>query len=520
VSNSSNSSTTTANQAAESEPTAATAVGSGLLGWLAFAGIAVALAVFITAGLLRASWMPPTLPMPAGGPPWELNVHVPSHDVFWPLWIAGALATAGVVAGLIAARRGRPVPLRALLVLAVLAVGALAALPPVGTTDPLDYAVYGHIVMLGHNPYTMTPYRYFLATHTAGIPADWQHTVSVYGPLATGEQYLASLLGGASLAKTVFWLKLGNVIAFAAIAFAADRLFRRDRAARVRAHLLWTANPLIIWSAIAGGHLDVLAAALGVAGLLILDRRGLQRPVLAAVAAGVCIAAAADIKADYALFGLAIVWSLWRQPRQLAAAAAGALAVLVPSYGFAGKYAIKALTVRASTGLGWGFYKLIFQNVGIPLRYVVPTAAVLLVPVTWLALRRLPEGFGNRPAVRAALALSLAWLLVWPHQYAWYSIMAICVLMLFPASRLDWPAVAWLSVETIADMPGLGFGQNRLLGHLLAHIEGILVSKVEPVVMILALTGLVIWCSTRHWNSVEADMPHALATEPASTPAA
>jgi hypothetical protein len=516
----SNSSTTTASQPAQSEPAAPGARGSGLLGWTAVAAITTALAVFIVAGLLRASWMPPPLPVPSGGPPWQLNVHVPPHDVIWPLWVAGALATAGVVAGLVAARQGKRVPLRVLLVLAGLAIVALTLVPPIGTTDPLDYAVYGHIVITGHNPYTMTPYRFFLASRTAGIPEDWQHTVSVYGPLATGEQYLAARLGGASLARTAFWLKLGNVIAFAAIAYAADRLFRGDRAARVRAHLLWTANPLIIWSAIAGGHLDVLSAALGVAGLLILDRRGLQRPVLAAVAAGVCIGAAADIKADYALFGLAVVWALWRQPRHLAAAAGGALAVLLPSYGFAGVYAIKALTLRASTGLGWGFYKLIFLNIGIPLRFVVPTAAVLLVPVTWLALRRLPEGFGNRPAVRAALALSLAWLLVWPHQYAWYSIMAICVLVLFPASRLDWLALAWLSALTIADMPGLGFGQNQLLGNVLADIEGTLVTRVEPIVMILALAGLVFWCRTRRWNSAEADMPHALPAEPASTPAA
>ena len=79
-------------------------------------------------------------------------------------------------------------------------------------------------------------------------------------------------------------------------------MFRADRASRVRAHLLWTVNPLMIWSLIAAGHLDVLAAAVGVAGLLIVDRRvdgrrvdGLRvdglwfdgrRPWLAAAAAG------------------------------------------------------------------------------------------------------------------------------------------------------------------------------------------------------------------------------------------
>ncbi len=502
----SNSSTTTASQSAHTDP-AATPSAGGLLGWAVVAPITAALAIFVAAGLLRASWMPPPLPMPSVGPPWQLSVHVPFHDAIWPLWVAGALGTYGVVAGLIAARRHQRIPLRTLLILAGLAIVALTLVPPIGTTDPLDYAVYGHIVMLGRDPYTMTPQQFFLLTHTAGIPPDWQTTISVYGPLATGEQYLAAKLGGASLARDAFWLKLGNLIAFAAIAYAADRMFRGDRAARTRVHLLWTANPLIIWSAIAGGHLDVLAAALGVAGLLILDRHGLQRPLAAAVLSGVCIGAAVDIKADFAVFGLALIWSLWRRPRYLAAAAAGAAAVLLPSYGLAGRSAIEALTNRASTGLGWGFYRLLFYYLHLPLHFVVPTASVLLVPVAWLALRRLPKGFENRPAVRAALALSLAWLLVWPHQYSWYSIMFLCVLILFPASRLDWLALAWLSAQTIADMPGLGFGQNKLLGRALADIEGWLVTRVDPIVMFLALALLIIWCRNGRWKVAGAIEP-------------
>jgi alpha-1,6-mannosyltransferase len=480
-----------------------------------------ALAIMLAAGLLRSSWMPPALALPSVGPPFELGVHIPFHQAIWPLWVAGALATFGVAAGLVAVRRGQPVPVRAILIAAGLAILALILVPPVGTTDPLDYAVYGHIVAIGHNPYTMTPYRFRLATHLTGVPLDWQHTVSVYGPLATSEQYLAARLGGSSLATTVFWLKLANAVAFVAVAYAANRLFRGDRAARVRAHLLWTANPLIIWATIAGGHLDVLAAALGVAGLLMLDRRGLQRPIAAAIGAGICIGAAADIKADFALFGLAVVWALWRKPRELAASAAGALVVLVPSYALAGTYAIKALTIRSSTGYGWGFWKFIFWHLHIPLHLAVPTALVLLVPVTWLALTRLPAGFEDRPAVRAALALSLAWLLVWPHQFAWYSIMAICVLVLYPASRLDWVALAWLAILTIADMPGLGTGQSTLLAGILQDIEGTLVTKIEPVILLGALVALVVWCRNRRWNAAATELPATwVAVEPAGTPAA
>ena len=40
------------------------------------------------------------------------------------------------------------------------------------------------------------------------IPHVWQHVVSVYGPLATMEQFVAARLGGASAARITFWLKL------------------------------------------------------------------------------------------------------------------------------------------------------------------------------------------------------------------------------------------------------------------------------------------------------------------------
>jgi hypothetical protein len=516
----SNSSTTTASQSAQSKPTAPDAVGSRVLGWSAFAAIAVSLAIMVAVGLLRKTWMPPALPVPSG-PSFELGVHVDPRDIYWTMWVAAGLAAAGVIAGLVAVRRGQPVPIRALLVVAGLAAAVLTFVPPVGTTDPLDYAVYGHIVAIGHDPYTMTPYQFRLLTHTVGVPVDWEHTISVYGPLATGEQYLAARLGGASLASTIFWLKLANTAAYAALAFVAHRVFRNDRAARVRAHLLWTVNPLIIWAAIAASHIDVLAAALGVAGILILDRRGADRPIAAALAAGLFIGAACDIKADFALYGLAVIWCVWRRPRELAAAAAGALIVLVPSYAAAGESAIKALSVRASTGLGWGFYKFLFYHLHISLNAVVPVALVLLIPVIWLSLTRLPEGYGNRPAVRAALALSMAWLLVWPHQFSWYSIMGICVLMLFPASRLDWLAVAWMAALTLANMPGLGVDQNQLLGSVMEQIEGDLVQKLEPVVMFVALIAFVVWCLNRRWNSagaeLSADWPPAQPAGPATS---
>ncbi len=475
---------------------------SRLPGRSAAAAIITALVIMVGAGLLRGSWMPPLLRMPVPGPPWELTIRVSAQPIVVALWIAGLLAAAGVIGALVAARRGLPVPIHALLATATLAVIAMAVLPPFGSTDTLDYAIYGHIVALGHSPYVMTPLRYHQLTHANGVPRDCLRDPSVYGPLATVEQYIAARLGGASLVRTAFWLKLANAIAFTAIAFVADRLVRGDPAARMRVHLLWTVNPLVLWSAIAGGHVDVIAAAFGVAGVLILDRQVISRPLLNALVAGICVGAAADVKAAFALFALAVAWSLRRAPGQLLAAAAGGAAIVVPSYAWAGIPAIEALTTRASTGESWGFY-IIFSRLGIPLHYAVPAAVCLLVPVAWLTLQWLPEGTGNRPAARAALALSLAWLLVWPHQYAWYSLMAICVLILFPASRLDWIAVAWLAAITIADMPGIGIGQNRRLGHTLVAVQTVNLHRIAPLVMLATLVALVVCCVTRQWGSLQ-----------------
>ena len=40
---------------------------------------------------------------------------------------------------------------------ALAAATGLAVLPPAGLTDTLDYAAYGRMVAIGHDPYVMTP---------------------------------------------------------------------------------------------------------------------------------------------------------------------------------------------------------------------------------------------------------------------------------------------------------------------------------------------------------------------------
>jgi alpha-1,6-mannosyltransferase len=516
----------------------------------AVAAIIIAVIMMIAASLLRASWMDPAIPMPHIGPPWEIAQKVPLRYIVLSIWFSGALGGAGVIAALVALRRGETLPLRTLVVTGLLGLVILTVLPPVGSTDSLDYAVYGHIAALGHSPYVMVPAQYRALTHAKAVPVGWSHIPSVYGPLATFEQFIAAKLSGTSLARTVFWLKVVNAFCFAGVAFAADRLLRNDHAARARAHVLWTANPLLLWNLIAAGHIDLVAAAVGLAGLLIADRWVPGPPLWRALAAGLCVGLAIDVKANYALFLLALCWAFRRQIRELLVAVGGTLLVLVPSYAGSGMAAIKAPVTRAAdvTGYGfYGFYGPFLHHLGLNLKYAGIVAGCLLIPVAWLTITRLPAGLsrwsanlvstsggsgGSSPlvstsgqqeaqAVRAALALGLTWLLLWPDQFAWYSVIIICVLVFYPATRIDWLAIAWLTALTVADMPGRGLHPTARLGSLPHELQKQFLQHLAPLVMLVTAIALVVWCINGHWRAQSpgtagASVPLAASTESSS----
>ena len=124
------------------------------------------------------------------------------------------------------------------------------------------------MLVTGHNPYTTTPAELAaLGDPVARAVQDWSGTSSVYGPLATGIQGLASLIGGTSARLTVFVLGLANLAAFAVTALLLHRMTRRDPARQLRAALLWAANPLLLQVLVAGAHVDGQAVVFGVAAV-------------------------------------------------------------------------------------------------------------------------------------------------------------------------------------------------------------------------------------------------------------
>ncbi len=480
-----------------------------VLTWSAAVAIAVAVLVMIGVSAMGPSAAVAAMPRPAAGPPWWFAVRLRPGLVTIALWAAAATGCGGVAAGLAAVARGARPPVRLLLAGALVAVAALTVLPPAGSTDELSYAIDGRIVMTGHSPYVMTPGQLRRTGDPIArlAPRTWVNTPSIYGPLATAEEWAAAELGGTSAARITFWLKLWNALAFGATALALDRLLRSDPARRARAHLLWSVNPLLLWAMIAGGHIDGVATALGFCGLIVLrvGRPGEAPSGIRAFIAGLLAGAATACKVPFGLFGLGVVWASRRSPLALAGAVAGLLVALVPGYAIAGWPAVRALAARTQGATWDNFYQFVYRPFGYTASAIsappglVIAGAVLAACLAALTLRRLPDpdGFACLPAVRPALALSLAWLFAWPFQRPWYDVMVICLLALYPASRFDGVILARLLAGTTVYILAV---DQTLAPHWLNTVFEDNVSYLAPAIRLAAVIALAWLCLSASWR--------------------
>jgi hypothetical protein len=469
--------------------------------WVAAVGIVAAAAVMVAMSVAGPSLSVVTMPRPATGPPWWIWRHPSPALATFALWGAVLAGGAGVIAGLLAVARGARPPVQVLLAFAALVVGVLTVLPAAGSTDILDYAANGRMAATGHSPYVMTPLELKRSGDPIGrwIPSTWETSVSVYGPVATAEEWAAAELGGPSMARVTCWLKLWNSIAFGVVALLLDRALRSSPARRLRAHLLWTVNPLLLWEIVASGHIDGLAAAFGLLGLLVLRQRpGLTRFLLA----GLCVGVAAAIKIPYAAFGLGVLWAGRRSVTGLAAAAAGFLAVLGPAYAVAGRPAVSVLLSRGPATTWDTMYQDFYRPLGYTTfgAFSVPPhltviAAVAFLAVAGLAFLRFPDGTPDLPAVSPALALSLAWLLMWSYQRPWYDVMAIVLLAVYPASRLDWLVLGRLILTAPVYLPGVPGPTPAWLTSTINAVG----DYVAPNARLVAAIAFVALCLSGRW---------------------
>jgi hypothetical protein len=491
----------------------------GALGWAAAAAVTVSLLLMLALMLAGPNQAVAEIPKSWPAPPYWFHLHLGDLEVGVMVYAMLVLAAAGVVCGLLAVARGARPNLRLLAAGAVAAAALMTVLPPAGSTDSISYAVYGRITVIGHNPYSYTPSMLIRSGDPVGRQAatHWVGTPSVYGPVQTGAEWVAAELGGTSISRIVFWLKLLFAAAFGAVAFGLDRVLRRDPAARARAHVLWTVNPLVLWAVVAGAHCDALTAGFGVLGLLIIGpgRAGAEagdgayQPPGAgrSFLSGLLIGAAAGVKIPFALLGIGPAWAARRSPRALAALIAGAAVTLVPGYLAAGPASITVLRNQSSLVAFDSFWRLVFPTFGgfindphdVP-GLLMPAAELLAVVLAALLLWRLPRGYDRLPAVRPALALMLAWLLVWPMQRPWYDAIAFALLAAFPATKLDWLIII-RTLPAAVTMATTGVGPSLSPTPWLTRFDHTLGWTFTPVVLLGVVAAVAAVSAFGAWPS-------------------
>ena len=178
---------------------------------------------------------------------------------------------------------------------------------------------------------------------------------------------------------------------------------------------------------------------------------------------------------------------------------------MVPVYLAAGTAAIKILLTR-SPGITWDtMYQLFWRPVLHYTQFSVTSrppglelvAYLLFAAVAVLAVLRFPDPVPHLPAVTPALALSLAWLFVTAFQRPWYDVMAISLLALYSASRLDWVVLVRLLAGATVYVQAV---QSPAEPHWLYDLGQFNGTWLTPGIRLLAAVALVWFCVWGRWG--------------------
>lgn len=372
-------------------------------------------------GLLGASAAKPGLG-PRGWAPGELPWSLNSGWTTVALAAAYGLGAIGVGLGL-----RRPRELSAAEVVAVAVLGLLVA--PFGSADHTNYAAYGRIALQGGDPWVESPIAW-AGGHdpvTSGVQPPWQTTPSIYGPVATLAQLIAAAVGGDNLRQVVWAWQWIVVAGWLAGRWILRRLFVSQRA---RVDVLWTANPILVGTAVFGAHVDVLATAAVLAALLLARRTGAVSALGAGVLAGLGIGV--KVTAGVVLLAIALGWVIERRGEPRGAAGVptrlgllvtrlgllliGAAMAVLPAHLWAGPHVFDQLVrARRAISLGTPWRKVYEWTRGIALEDTVRSAVfgasaitcVILALAVWRLVR--PPATSTGRAASRATTLDASW---------------------------------------------------------------------------------------------------------------
>jgi Glycosyltransferase family 87 len=437
------------------------------LAWSRLSDPKVALSVSgvgLLLGMLVGATAPNTMTLPIRLPLSYLLPSLNNNDVLATamLYTGDVLACLGLAGLLWAHSQGwRPDPRRLLLASAAV-VAVMVSLTPVGSSDTASYAAYGRIASLGGNPYVTSPLA-ALGPHSPYVHvvgAVWKNQVTVYGPIATLIQWFAALIGGPSVATTIWALMILNGAVFIGVGF----LLLKTSDDPVRATLFWTANVVLLQQLVSGGQLDTFVAAAALCAIQVARRAyGVWGDALV----GVLLGLAFGIKVSAALVAIGLAWPLLRRREWLRVTrmAAIALATALVEYSFYGLNAMKS----TFDGLKWVIMPSpwrLFQMAGEALGFGTMTTVInilwpiALFVVAWFIYRRISS---DQPReVVAPFALTFAWVLVAPWVFAWYTAIAWATLTLVPRNRMT----RWLALVTVFLALWLSTGGQAAPGRL------------------------------------------------------
>jgi hypothetical protein len=203
--------------------------------------------------------------------------------------------------------------------------------------------------------------------------------------------------------------------------------------------------------------------------------------------------------------------------KSLAAAAAGAALVLVPGYLIAGRPALTDLVWRSGNLVTFdSFWRLFYAPFGYSTEPagLEQIAVVVCLAVAALLAWRMPPGPRELPAIRPALVLTLAWLLVWPLQRPWYDAIAFCLLAVFPATRLDWVMLIRAVPTALAVATGAGAGGGAYPSWLV-RLGGFIGNSLSRDFRLGAVVAAMLLAATAAWG-VSRPPPEGLVVEPAA----
>jgi alpha-1,6-mannosyltransferase len=466
----------------------------------------ISTALIVAAGLLGPSVVVLTLTnRHAWLPSYWFNAKPNDWFVTSLIYVAVLLGGYGVFLAFRALKNGWAPAVNRLIALGVGTTAAITLVPPMASGDVLIYAAYGRILSLGGNPYTTAPADTIRLGYDPVISATerpWQGAKSVYGPIATWIQWFSSWVGGDSMQLTVWMLQLSVAVSLIISGLLLLRLVGPNLVNRRRVLLLGLANPLILWTVLAGAHNDAIAAMFAVVALVLFRRHVLL--------AGIMLGVAGCTKLSIGLVGVAMLWSLRAdRGRALKFCLGGAVAMggLYAVVGLQAFQQARSQTSFISTGTPHKVLLSLF-DLFLPGALVRTVLAIVawagLVVVAILLSQVFPNALVPRAnpddrtpeAIRYTAIYAIAWLLTAMYTLPWYDLTAWVALAMVAGSQVDKLMVVRTTMLAIAYVPGRDPNARQVAADLSTSLEWFsarLRDTICPAIELGVLIALIVW---------------------------